>query len=98
MAGCAWPPAPTRRRTATAATERREQDEVVLCLSGRGEVHIDGAVHSFTGGDTVVLPRDSMHQIFNAGDQPLEIVGVFGGSPVSTYLADGCALPLPWRT
>lgn len=77
---------------------RHEQDEVVLCLSGRGEVHIDGAVHRFAGGDTVVLPQGSMHQIFNAGDAPLEILGVFGGSPVSTYLPDGSELPLPWRT
>jgi mannose-6-phosphate isomerase-like protein (cupin superfamily) len=89
-----------QRVAAGAATppHRHQQDEVVLCLSGRGEVHIDGAVHAFGGGDTVVLPRESMHQIFNAGEQPLEIVGVFGGSPVSTYLPDGSALPLPWRT
>jgi hypothetical protein len=39
-----------------------------------------------------------MHQIINTGDVPLEIVGVFGGSPVKTYLPDGSVLPLPWRT
>ena len=85
---------------ASAATppHRHDIDEVVLCLSGRGELHIDGKVHPFHGGETLVLPRESMHQIFNAGDQPLEIVGVFGGSPVQTYLPDGSALPLPWRT
>jgi mannose-6-phosphate isomerase-like protein (cupin superfamily) len=85
---------------AGAATppHRHEQDEVVMCLSGRGTVHIDGAVHTFGGGDTVVLPRESMHQIFNTGDVALEIVGVFGGSPVTTFLPDGSALPLPWRT
>jgi len=85
---------------ASAATppHRHDIDEVVLCLSGRGALHIDGQVHPFHGGETLVLPRESMHQIFNAGDQPLEIVGVFGGSPVQTYLPDGSALPLPWRT
>ena len=85
---------------ANAATppHRHDIDEVVLCLSGRGELHIDGQVHTFRGGETLVLPRESMHQIFNVGDQPLEIVGVFGGSPVQTYLPDGSALPLPWRT
>jgi quercetin dioxygenase-like cupin family protein len=89
-----------QRVDAGAATppHRHEQDEVVLCLSGRGHVHIDGAVHGFGGGDTVVLPRASMHQIVNSGDQPLEIVGVFGGTPVSTHLPDGSELPLPWRT
>ena len=85
---------------ASAATppHRHDIDEVVLCLSGRGELHIDGKVHAFRGGETLVLPRESMHQIFNIGDQPLEIVGVFGGSPVQTWLPDGSALPLPWRT
>jgi mannose-6-phosphate isomerase-like protein (cupin superfamily) len=85
---------------ASAATppHRHDIDEVVLCLSGRGELHIDRRVHPFRGGETLVLPRESMHQIFNVGDQPLEIVGVFGGSPVQTYLPDGSALPLPWRT
>ena len=85
---------------ANAATppHRHDIDEVVLCLSGRGELHIDRRVHPFRGGETLVLPRESMHQIFNVGDQPLEIVGVFGGSPVQTYLPDGSALPLPWRT
>ena len=85
---------------ASAATppHRHDIDEVVLCLSGRGELQIDGKVHAFRGGETLVLPRESMHQTFNVGDQPLEIVGVFGGSPVQTYLPDGSALPLPWRT
>jgi mannose-6-phosphate isomerase-like protein (cupin superfamily) len=77
---------------------RHDVDEVVLCLSGHGELHIDGAVHAFCGGQTLVLPRDSTHQIFNVGEEPLETVGVFGGSPVQTYLPDGSALPLPWRT
>ena len=77
---------------------RHDVDEVVLCLSGRGELHIDGKVHAFRGGETLVLPRESMHQIVNTGDEPLEIVGVFGGSPVRTYLPDGSALALPWRT
>ena len=85
---------------ASAATppHRHDIDEVVLCLSGRGELHVDGQVHAFHGGETLVLPRESMHQIVNTGDQALEIVGVFGGSPVNTYLPDGSVLPLPWRT
>jgi mannose-6-phosphate isomerase-like protein (cupin superfamily) len=77
---------------------RHDVDEVVLCLSGKGELHIDGQVHAFCAGETLVLPRESMHQIFNRGDQPLETIGVFGGSPVQTYLPDGSALALPWRT
>lgn len=83
---------------AATPPHRHDHDEVVLCLSGRGEVHVDGGAHRFGGGQTVVLPRGPVHQIFNVADQPLEILGVFGGTPVATYLADGAVLPLPWRT
>lgn len=90
-----------RQRIAPGAAtpmHRHDQDEVVLCLSGHGELLQDGASRRFEGGDTVVLPRGPLHQIVNVGTQPLEIVGVFGGTPVGTYLADGAVLPLPWRT
>lgn len=85
---------------AGAATppHRHDCDEVVLCLSGHGEVHGDGAVRRFGTDCTVVLPRGRDHQIFNVGTLPLEIVGLFAATPVQTLLADGSALELPWRS
>ena len=77
---------------------RHDCDEVVLCLEGEGEVHIEGTVHAFRAGQTIVLPRGAAHQIFNVGDRPLETLGVFGASPVGTTLPDGAPLPLPWRS
>ena len=73
-------------------------DEVVLCQCGSGEVHIGGTVHRFAAGATVVLARGPVHQIFNTGEGPLEILGIFGGTPVGTLLPDGTALSLPWPT
>jgi quercetin dioxygenase-like cupin family protein len=73
-------------------------DELVLCLSGWGELHIDGQAHRFTGGQTLVLPRGKPHQIFCVGPMALETLGIFGASPVGTYAADGQALVLPWRS
>lgn len=73
-------------------------DEVVLCESGEGELHVDGQVLSFGAGSTLALPGGRAHQIFNAGPMPLEILGVFGGTPVATYGPDGEALALPWRS
>lgn len=73
-------------------------DEVVLCQSGSGELHVGGVVHRFAGGSTLVLPQGPVHQIFNTGEQPLEILGIFGATPVATRLPDGSALPLPWRS
>ena len=73
-------------------------DEVVLCQAGHGELHIDGQVHRFGPHSTLILPRGSEHQIFSVGPLPLEILGVFGATPVGTFLPDGQALALPWRS
>ena len=73
-------------------------DEVVLCEAGRGEVHIDGQVHRFAAGSTLVLRRGPLHQVYNTGAAPMELVGIFGGTPVATRMPDGQILALPWRT
>jgi quercetin dioxygenase-like cupin family protein len=85
---------------AGAATppHRHDCDEVVLCLSGWGELHIDGQAQRFGADSTLVLPAGSEHQIFCVGPMALEIIGIFGATPVSTYTPDGQALDLPWRT
>jgi mannose-6-phosphate isomerase-like protein (cupin superfamily) len=73
-------------------------DEVVLCFAGHGEVHIGGEAHRFGAQQTVVLPEGVLHQIFNTGAQPLEILGVFGATPVGVFLPDREKLDVPWRT
>ena len=85
---------------AGAATppHRHDCDEAVMCLSGQGEVHIDGTVQRFGADQTLVLPRGRDHQIFNVGPLPLEIVAVFAASPVEVVLPNGDALALPWRS
>ena len=86
MPGAATPP------------HRHDCDEVILCQAGVGELHVDGQVHRFGADCTLVLPRDCPHQIFNVGAIPMEILGVFGATPVATWLPNGEALELPWRT
>ncbi|GAA5175757.1 hypothetical protein GCM10025771_08790 [Niveibacterium umoris] len=83
---------------AATPPHRHDCDEVVLCLSGWGELVVDGQTQRFGADSTVVLPRGRDHQIFNPGPQPLEILGVFGASPVATFLPDGSAIDLPWRS
>ena len=73
-------------------------DEVVLCMAGSGELHIDGRVQRFGANETLILPRGSQHQLFNIGAVPMQTLGVFGASPVQTFLPDGALLPLPWAT
>lgn len=73
-------------------------DEVVLCHAGRGRVTAGAREWHFKAGDTVVLPRGEAHQLFNDGDEPLELLAAFGATPVATYGPDGGAMALPWRT
>ena len=73
-------------------------DEVVLCLNGWGEVHSQGQVQRFGPESVVPLPRDQVHQLFNAGPMPLELIGIFAGTPVDTRTPEGQALELPWRS
>jgi quercetin dioxygenase-like cupin family protein len=83
---------------AATPPHRHDCDEVVLCQSGWGELHVDGQAHRFGAASTLVLPAGRMHQIFSLGPMPLEIIGVFGATPVATFLPDGEALALPWRS
>lgn len=71
-------------------------DEVVLCLSGWGEVSSAGQVRRFGADTTLVLPRGRVHQIFSLGPGPLETVGIFAATPVGTRRPDGAPLELPW--
>lgn len=83
---------------AATPPHRHDCDEVVLCLAGGGELHVDGAALRFGADTTLILPRGALHQIFNTGAGPMEIIGIFGATPVGTTLPDGSALDLPWRT
>lgn len=83
---------------AATPPHRHDCDEVVLCQSGQGELHVGDQAFRFGPACTLVLPRGRDHQIFNTGSTPMEIVGLFGASPVGTFLPDGEALALPWRT
>jgi quercetin dioxygenase-like cupin family protein len=73
-------------------------EEIVMCLAGRGEVHIDGQVHVFGPQQTVLLPANVPHQLFNVGSEPLEMTAVFAATPVPVALPDGSALELPWHS
>lgn len=83
---------------AATPPHRHGCDEVVLCLGGQGEVRIDGRTQRFGADTTVVLPKGLEHELVNVGAVPLEVVGIFAATPVSTYLPDGRAIELPWAS
>ena len=70
----------------------------MLCSAGCGELHVDGKALRFGPDSVLTLPRGVVHQIFNVGRLPLEIVATFAATPVRAYLPDGAALDLPWSS
>ncbi|MCE4539432.1 cupin domain-containing protein [Pelomonas sp. P7] len=73
-------------------------DEVVFCLGGSGELHIDGQALRIDASSVLRLPGGRPHQIFNTGSVPLETLAVFARTPVPTRWPEGGELPLPWRS
>lgn len=83
---------------AATPPHRHDCDEVVLCLAGWGEVHVDGRAERFGADCTIVLPAHREHQIFNTGPVPMETIGIFAATPVMTRSQDGTPMDLPWRS
>lgn len=77
---------------------RHDCEEVVLIISGRGTLHIDGGTYGFGPDSTLVVPPDVPHMIENSGTEPLELLGIFGMAPVEVRLPDGTPIALPWQS
>jgi quercetin dioxygenase-like cupin family protein len=83
---------------ASTPPHRHDCEEVVMCSAGQGELHLGEGRFTFGPCDTVCIPRNALHQIVNAGAEPLALVAVFSKSPVEVYLPDGAAVTLPWSS
>lgn len=83
---------------AATPPHRHDCEELVMCCCGSGELRIGAEVDRFGTNQTAAVPRNVVHQLFNVGAQPLEIIAVLAATPVEVYLPDGRKLDLPWRT
>ena len=83
---------------AATPPHRHDCEEVVLCTAGEGELHVGGRVERFSADMTVLIPADVDHRIVSVGKEALQVVAVFGATPVATWLPDGEPLALPWRS
>ncbi len=88
---------------AATPPHRHDCEEVILCSAGRGELRLVGAEGSnrkvsFGAHQTVCIPRNALHQLVNAGRDPLHVVAVFSKTPVEVFRADGEPVALPWSS
>ena len=84
------------RMDAGAATPLHQHDheEVVLFLSGSGRATVGTQEVRYRAGDTVILPPNTLHQIFADTDTDL-VAAMALATPITT--PDGAVLDLPWR-
>lgn len=76
---------------------RHDCEEVVVVLVGEGTLLMHGKEARFRAGDTVLLPRNEVHQLLNTGSGPLRLIAAFAMAPVLVELPDGTPIALPWH-
>jgi quercetin dioxygenase-like cupin family protein len=84
---------------AATPPHRHDCEEVVLCTAGRGLCRFEGQEPQYFGANTTLcIPRNALHEIVNAGSEPLRMVAVFSTTPVTPHLPDGTRIDLPWAS
>jgi mannose-6-phosphate isomerase-like protein (cupin superfamily) len=81
---------------AATPVHRHACEEVIVVLSGSGEVTVEGDTCAFGPDTTLVVPADAVHQIVNTGAGPMLLVAALGMAPVRVRTAAGERIALPW--
>ncbi|MEJ8856721.1 cupin domain-containing protein [Variovorax robiniae] len=81
---------------AATPPHRHDAEEVVVCHSGQGELHMEGRVHRFGPNCSLLIPRNVPHQIFSVGPEPMFATAIFATSTVEVFGPDDGLMELPW--
>ena len=60
----------------TTVQHHDEAGECTLVLKGMLEYHTGDTVHTLTEGDSIYIPPKTYHQLYNPGDEDVELVSV----------------------
>jgi len=63
-----------------------ECEEIILLLSGRGEIKIEDDISSITQGDAIYLPKGVKHLIRNTGKEAMRMACSFTSSDMGRDL------------
>jgi mannose-6-phosphate isomerase-like protein (cupin superfamily) len=81
---------------AATPVHRHDCEEVIVCLAGAGMCRYAGREYPFRADESLVIPSGVVHQIVNAGDEPLFIIATLGMAPVKVETGEGATMRLPW--
>jgi quercetin dioxygenase-like cupin family protein len=71
-----------------------DMEEVVVFLSGRGVVSMDGEQFEVGSGDAILIPAGVPHSTWNpAPDEPVHFVAAFSDSVISSRSVAGAGAP-----
>ena len=81
---------------AATPVHRHDCEEAIVILEGHGVLELGGREEAFGPGQTLVIPRDAVHQVRCVGEQPLRLVAALAAAPVRVRTATNERIRLPW--
>ena len=81
---------------AATPVHRHDCEEAIVILEGHGVMEIEGQKQEFEPGNTLVIPRNAVHQVTCSGSEPLRLVAALGAAPVRVHTAENERIKLPW--
>jgi mannose-6-phosphate isomerase-like protein (cupin superfamily) len=82
---------------AETPVHRHACEEVILILSGSGQLTLEGEVSDFQANSTLIVPPDAVHQLINTGPEEIVLVAALGTAPVRVRTGTGDPLAVPWQ-
>jgi len=86
----------TIKAGANTPVHRHECEEVLVILKGEGVCRSETKEHHFKEDDTVIIPKNVVHQICNTGPTDLHLLATLAMAPVKVKTEIGEMMPLPW--
>lgn len=78
-------------------THHHDIEELLVCLEGRGEIHIDGETHAFCAGDTAIVPPQRVHGFRNMTDATMRVIAFFPSAAPGVAWEDPRYGSYSWR-
>lgn len=55
----------------------KENEQVLYCIGGKGEVIVNGTNHSFQKGDLILVRKGMQHNFINSSEEDMKIITIY---------------------